>query len=102
MDKNQLKRLTLSVIAGFLISAILFTTLITFGYSSAYGSGIEKYDVTLFGLPIFSLTLEGAEYVGRTVMSNMSFFGAGFGIFSAVITEFLHVYKMKHQAKKKS
>ena len=60
-------RIILILIIGFVISMILMSAAIYFGYSNAYRLDVEQYTVKLLGISIYELTKAGTEYAGAAI-----------------------------------
>lgn len=93
MKKNFKWILALSI--GFIVSMIIMSIAIYFGYTSAYSTNVDSFVVRIFGIPIYELVKTGTKYVGTSQGIYMGMF-CGICMAIAVAIETI-ILKMKRK-----
>lgn len=63
--KKSVKRI-IAVAIGFAFAMLLMSVFIYIGYTNAYSSGVDTFNVNVLGIPIYNLTKVGSKYVGES------------------------------------
>ena len=92
MKKKSQFILALSI--GFIVSMIIMSIAIYFGYTSAYSTNVDSFVIKIFGIPIYELVKTGTKYVGTSQGIYMGMF-CGICMTIAVIIQTI-ISKMKH------
>lgn len=98
---NQNRRIVVEMVVGIAISALIFSSLICYGYwhvSSA--NNITEYVVTCLGLPIYRIGTDGSHVAGEVLGQAMSMLGACFSVVFVVCCEFFIAIKNSKKASK--
>lgn len=95
MMKNQFTRICLEILSGIVISFVLCTILIAFGYYSVHSSNLNNYTVSFLGIAIYQITNKSGDLVGVALNQNMSIIGIVCSVFLIIIVEFIRILKIK-------
>lgn len=79
-------KITIALAGGFAVAMLLMTIAIYIGYTKAYDTGVETLIVRLVGIPIYTLTKSGSQYIGQSQGVYMGLV-CGICMFLGVATE---------------
>lgn len=83
-------RILIAMGIGFAAGMLVMTVVIYFGYTHAYASGGNAYDLRILGLRIYELTRVGSKYSGTSVGVNMGAFCGICMAGAAALEELIH------------
>ncbi|XOQ44971.1 MAG: LlsX family protein [Clostridium sp.] len=87
VKNNQLLRIVLEIVGGFIVAVVLCAVLIFIGYYHTHSAGLTAYTVRFFQIPIYEIATTEGQMTGTALNQNMSVIGIICSVICIIVFE---------------